>query len=45
MRPLYALNLPPVPATTLQLDMRYAYNGSGYRLWFFNSETFRADFE
>lgn len=43
--PLYPLNPPPVPATTLQLDIRYAYNASGNRLWFVNNETFRADFE
>lgn len=44
-KPLYPMNPPPVPATTLQLDMRYAYNASGNRLWFVNNETFRADFE
>ncbi|POS70429.1 laccase-1 precursor [Diaporthe helianthi] len=44
-RPLYPMDPPPVPATTLQLDMRYAYNASGNRLWFVNNETFRADFE
>jgi FtsP/CotA-like multicopper oxidase with cupredoxin domain len=44
-RPLYPINPPPVPATTLQLDIVYTYNASGNRLWYVNNETFRADFE
>lgn len=44
-RPLYPMNPPPVPATTVELDIVYTYNASGNRLWFVNNETFRANFE
>lgn len=44
-KPLYPMDPPPVPATTLQMDIRFAANASGNTLWYVNNETFRADFE
>lgn len=43
--PLYPMDPPAVPATTLQLDIKFAVNASGNTLWWVNNETFRADFE
>lgn len=43
--PLYPMDPPAVPGTTIQLDMKFAANASGNTLWWVNNETFRADFE
>ena len=36
---------PSTPATTITLDIKFAANATGNRLWFVNNVTFRADFE
>lgn len=43
--PLYPMDPPAVPATTIQMDIHFAANASGNKLWYVNNETFRANFE
>lgn len=43
--PLYPDDPPAEPATTIQLDIKFAKNSTGNSLWWVNNETFRADFE
>ncbi|KAK3898792.1 Cupredoxin [Staphylotrichum tortipilum] len=43
--PLFPMDPPTAPATTITLDIKFAANATGNRLWFVNNQTFRADFE
>ncbi|KAK3398805.1 Cupredoxin [Sordaria brevicollis] len=43
--PLYPIRPPSKPETTITLDIKFAANSTGNKLWFVNNETFRADFE
>lgn len=39
------MNPPAEPETIITLDIKFAANATGNKLWFVNNQTFRADFE
>ncbi|KAI1735704.1 Cupredoxin [Xylaria scruposa] len=43
--PSYPSSPPSKPATVIQLDMEFASNATGNKLWYVNNVTFRADFD
>ncbi|KAH6624308.1 Cupredoxin [Chaetomium sp. MPI-SDFR-AT-0129] len=43
--PLYAMNPPDEPATTIELNVRFGANATGNTLWWVNDVTYRPDFD